>query len=89
MIHDTRFDPEPPRTMEAKVQQPPPEPAYDYAKTDVWFREENATSFIEYLYQIRQQLYGRLGSVSGDQNLGYLQGKLEIVNWLLRLREES
>jgi hypothetical protein len=89
MIHDARFDTEPPRTAEEKAKQPKPEPDYDYAKTDVWLRDENGKSFIEYLYKERQQHYNRLMVVSGDQNLGFLQGQLRIINWLLRLREES
>jgi hypothetical protein len=90
MFKDGRFvEDEPPRTADEKAAQLEPEPLYDYAKTDVWLRDEHGKSFLDYLVEQRKRVYSALETVSGDQPLGYLQGQLKILNWLLRLREES
>ena len=93
---DQRFvDPVTNRVDDTKTGPPggspakPPPPDYDFAKTDVWLRDENGKSFLDYCRCVSDQLVNQMDGVNDLHNLGFLQGQRRVLKWLLRLREES
>ena len=61
----------------------------DASKTQRWLHNEDGKTFIERLLRRKLEEYSGLRSSRELIEIGRYQGKLEIIDWILRLREEQ
>lgn len=85
-LGDSRFNPSPGSLVPGSFIK---RNNYDEDKTQKWFRNEDGKSFLEYIRQKYVQEDRQLRSASDLITIGRYQGKLEILEWLIKLREES
>jgi uncharacterized protein (UPF0305 family) len=62
---------------------------FDEAKTAKWLRQEEGKSFIEYMHLKLNQELKQLRTSRELVTIHQTQGRIEILEWFLKIREES
>lgn len=70
------------------MDNPPISTTLDRDKTRKLLRQDDAKSFVERLQERRQEEYSRLKNASDLVQIGRGQGRVDILEWLLSLKED-